>query len=259
MPPRLTACASLAGYVLATGLPDRLFRALPAVMLGWLAVAAGLGAATLAEAEAARAVFTAAGLRLIAVSGAVLFLATHLRGAFARREVEFMLTTPLTRAGFVAGYGAGAAVLLLVIAAMATALLALAGPDSPTGLAAWGASLGLELAIIGAATLLAALMLESAAASALAALAFYGLCRMIGGFAGAAESLAPGSPWTRLGQGVTEALAVLLPRLDLFGQSAWPVQGPPAPAMMGLLALQAGIWLALIGAAAALDFGRRTL
>jgi hypothetical protein len=54
-------------------------------------------------------------------------------------------------------------------------------------------------------------------------------------------------------------LALLLPRLDLLGHSAWLVHGIADPAALLPALLQGALYVVLLGAAASYDFGRRQL
>ena len=56
-----------------------------------------------------------------------------------------------------------------------------------------------------------------------------------------------------------DALALVLPALDRFTQSAWLVDRAAEWSAVGSCALQAGLYTALLGAAAMFDFYRRNL
>ena len=58
---------------------------------------------------------------------------------------------------------------------------------------------------------------------------------------------------------LVDALALVLPALDRFTQSAWLVDGTGAWPLLGGCALQAALYTALLGAAAMFDFYRRNL
>ncbi len=82
---------------------------------------------------------------------------------------------------------------------------------------------------------------------------------MIGVLSGiAAAARHPGPIDGALDQ-VVAVLALVLPRLDLFGRSAWLVHGLGDETGLGLALLQGALYVLLLGAAASFDFGRRQL
>ena len=58
---------------------------------------------------------------------------------------------------------------------------------------------------------------------------------------------------------LVDALALVLPALDRFTQSAWLVDGAGSWPLLGSCLLQAALYTALLGAAAMFDFYRRNL
>jgi hypothetical protein len=58
---------------------------------------------------------------------------------------------------------------------------------------------------------------------------------------------------------LVDALALVLPALDRFSQSAWLVDGAPGWAAVGACAVQAALYTALLIAATMFDFYRRNL
>lgn len=58
---------------------------------------------------------------------------------------------------------------------------------------------------------------------------------------------------------LVDALALVMPALDRFTQSAWLVDGAAGWASVALFALQAAVYSSLLVAAAMFDFYRRNL
>jgi hypothetical protein len=58
---------------------------------------------------------------------------------------------------------------------------------------------------------------------------------------------------------VVDALALLLPGLDRFAQSVWLADGTGSWPVLGANAVQAALYVTLLGAASMFDFYRRNL
>ena len=94
-------------YVLMTAVRDRLFVAL-AVLLGMVAVVAiFVGDGVVAEPTASRVAYAALAARLVYVLGIVLFVCYQIRRIYESREIDVILSRPLSRTGFVVAYAAG--------------------------------------------------------------------------------------------------------------------------------------------------------
>ena len=95
------AARTLVAYIMATALRDRLFLA----FLVLTALAAGIGmfigGAAIVEKRELSVAYVATATRLIMVIGLVLFVCFYLRRSFESREVELMLSRPISRTAFV--------------------------------------------------------------------------------------------------------------------------------------------------------------
>jgi hypothetical protein len=129
------------------------------------------------------------------------------------------------------------------------------------GVAAWAASLGLELIVIAGASLLCALTFQQLVASLAAVAAFYTLSRVMGAMlAIGASAVAPvdsmAFDWSNR---ILHGIAILLPRLDLFTRSQWLVDGAASAQDMGLVVAQAATTSALLLLAAQIDLTRKSV
>lgn len=248
-------------YVWLTAIRDRLFLVLPLLLLALLAATAVLGRASLVEGEAASVALAAGATRLLVVLGLVIFVCFHVQRLFDSREIEAMLARPVRRGVFVlsywlAGGSLGAALVLVPVAG-----LALLQPPSMVGLGWWTASLLLEAFLVVALALTVSLAVGSAVTAVLATLAVYLLGREIGfllAITGGEFGLA--QEQGRLGLGLDvlmQALAVVVPRLDLFAQSEWLLYGPHAGVGGWWFVPQAAVYVALLLAVATFDLRRR--
>ena len=119
-------------------------------------------------------------------------------------------------------------------------------------------------------------VLTSAAGSALATFGFYALARLIGTLIGISRA-APENMFFAFLNNVIELISVVIPRLDMMGQTSWLVYGVDGSAglalrehagmpavwlsemlgVAGFIGVQSVLCIALLLAASAFDFTRR--
>ena len=234
---------------------------LPWLAAGSVALALGLAAflsqVAITEARSLQIAVVAAALRACAM-----FLVATQVSASVMREVndkglELMLSLPLPRAshylGRLAGFAAVAAALALVFA------LPLLAWASPGAVALWAVSLALEGVLVAAAALFFAMTLAQPVPAIAATAGLYLLARSMAAIqAIAAGPLVEPSLAQQAARFCVDAVAWLLPRLDLVTRSDWLLYGPPpaagfAAAMGALL-----VSIAVLGAAGLFDFYRRS-
>lgn len=244
-------------YVLFTALRDRLLVALVGVLTLILLVSSYLDEMALAEGKALALAYAGAGTRLALVLGLIIFISFHVRRLYETREIETILARPIARESFLLGYAGGLAVAALLLALPVAAALGLLGADSG-GLALWTLSQVLECLIVVALGLFAAIILESAVAASLAAFAFYAMARLVTFFLDIGEKGAgqADSAFTIAMTWIIKGLAVLMPRLDLYGQTSWLIYGPE-PGAAKIVLTQAAVYLPLLLAATMIDLRRK--
>ena len=231
----------------------------PAAALLAAATIAGLtafaGAIALAEPGAVAIALGAPLARVAAVLVLATFAASALSRELADGSIDLVLAAPISRLGWILGRWTGLAAVAAGTALAVSAPLAAHAP--PLALAAWAASLWMELCIVGGLVLLLSISFAQVPATLLSLLAFYAASRLIGVFLLLAERAPIEGPRlvARLGDAVLAVLAHLLPRLDLFARTEWLLDAGsarPGPAVLQTLG-----WVAIVPAAAWIDFGRR--
>lgn len=266
----------LVRYVLTAARRDRLMLTLALMVACGTGLAVFLGSTAVIEEGQFSLVFASGGLRFLGVAGVVLFCCFHIRRAFEHKEVEFLLSRPISRASFLLSHAAAFMLLAAGTALLVALPVALAGAVDKGGLAAWALSLGVEYAIMAVLSLFFAMVIPSAAGAALSVFGFYVLARLIGTLLGIAERTADNAFLAVLGK-VMEVISVVVPRLDLMGQTSWLVYGVAGSGGLslrqgaggaahalaghlgipGFLLLQGAVFIALLLAAAHFDFRRR--
>ncbi len=222
-----------------------------------LVLAAFLSPVALTEGRELRLALIAALLRVCAVFLVAIQVAASVQREIDDKGLEQMLSLPLPRAAHYLGRLAGFAACGALLALLFATPLALLAP--PGRLALWTVSLALECALVAAVALFFSMGLAQIVGALSATLALYMLGRSMTAIqAIAAGPLADESLAGRLAAHLVDALAFVLPRLDLVTRTDWLLYGAPhagdyAWALAGLAAY------ALLATVAGLfDFYRRS-
>lgn len=185
------------------------------------------------------------------------FIISTLQREFNDKVPALVLALDVARSQFVLGKALGfglVAALVALVYALPLALLAPAATWWP-----WTVSLVLESLMIAAVSLFCGFSLRSVAAGLLFTIGFYLLAKSFAAIQLISHaSLNAGSVTHRYMTGLLDTLALLLPRLDQFAQTRWLVDGIES-AMLGGLALQTVIFVALVTSAAMFDLYRKNL
>ena len=208
----------------------------------------------LTDSDRTRIIILAAMLRALLAAQVILHVAAAVNRETEEQGRDMVLAAglpaPLLIAGRLLGYGVGAAIM-----ALGAGLLLMAN-GAGRQLFVWAVGLGCELSLLAAFTLAAALAMRQVTSAALAAGIFFLLGHSLGNILLLAHQPIAGY----LGAGGAavrwplEAIAWLMPRLDLFGSADWLV-GLSSGRLSPILG-QTAIYLVLLFAVAALDLNR---
>jgi hypothetical protein len=240
--------------VLLTAVRDRLFGGLFGLIALSTALSVFLGGTSLTEQLNAAIVFAAGSGRLILVFGLTIFAAFHIQALFETREVEAILTRPISRGQFVLAYWFGFACLAVALAGVFGAVIVFAAGGT-LGAFLWAATLIAECLIMLGVVLFAGLMLERATTTVLFVLGFYGLARLMGFFVGIRETVDQ-TPVNAIVTRLLDFVLLFIPRLDLFAHTQW-LMYKPEHADYSFLIIQSILFLMLVLGAAAFDLRRK--
>lgn len=218
-----------------------------------------VGGAAVVESQIFAQVFTASSLRLITVFGLVLFVVFFIRRSFEARDIEYLLSRPISRIQFVLSYAVAFAVLSCVMSAVVGLCYIMTGGDIlTTGAQLWIVSILVETILMTFVALFFAMVLGSAVTAAMAAFGFYILARMMGQILGIIDASSQGPLMGTL-ETLMQGISVFIPRLDLMGQSAWLVYGVPEDGI-GLLEIlaQGTLFSVVILSATFIDLKRKS-
>lgn len=200
--------------------------------------------------------FLASVLRL----GAVFIIAiTVLQGSvreFNDKVLELMLSLDLPRPAYLIGKFLGYAFLSVVCAiVVALPLLFL---SEPLQALKWACVLMLELWIVTALALFCITTFSQLLPAAAFVIAFYLLARSITAIKLISHStLVEPGPASDFAASLASAIALVLPRLDAFTQTAWLVDATAQPLSLTVATVQTAIYVVLLLLAAMFDLNRR--
>lgn len=214
-------------YIFLTAIRDWLFIGLSIGILLAVGIAFFLGGTALVEQGHMVIVYTSGAARVILSIGLIVFVCFHVRRSFDNREVEVILTRPISRSAFVFSYWAGFAMLAILVTVPLSILMFLILDVNFMGLLFWTLSLIFEVILVIAFALACSLILQSAVSAVMVSFAFYFISRMMGFFVAIIDKPAVirELSWGWVMENILTVSSIVLPRLDLFGKSKWLVYG----------------------------------
>ena len=251
--------AILARYTVLEAARTRLFWLFVTALALIFALTYFLQQLAITESVRLQIAFSAAATRL----AAVFVLGLHVLGSVVRefddKGLELTLSFDLRRSDYILGRLLGFVLVALPIALIAALPQFLLAP-LPAALQ-WGLSLALELAIVAALSLFCIVTFNQLIPAAAFVSGFYVLARALWAIRLISEHpiIDENSPARQVMAWLVDALALVLPALDRFAQGAWLADGAGGWGTVSANAVQAAVYVALLGAAAMFDFYRRNL
>lgn len=243
-------------YVLTAAVRDRLILALFLLMLVGTSIALFLGSAAITESDQFAIVFAAGGLRLAGAVGLILFTIFYLRRAFESRDVDYLLSRPVSRVAFVLSHALAFTLLAAIVALFVSLIVfGLSIKMIGAGHYLWAFSLLAEYVILVNVALFFGMVLPNATAGALAVFALYFLARIIGQLLGIVTAGFDMTGFHILGE-VMHVISLIVPRLDLMAQSTWLIYGP-GDVGYGFISIQLVSYSALVILSTMVDLVRR--
>jgi len=245
-------------YILITALRDWLFIGLLAGILFATAISATLGSTAFLEQREMTITFAASSSRLILMVGLIVFVCFHIRNAFDTKEIDVILSRPISRSNLVIAYWLGFAFVAFLLTIPVVGIIGFIGANSWVGFIGWSVSLLLETFMVVALALFSAFTLRSAVTSVIACMGFYVLSRMMAFFVVTSQSGMVGTEWQHLLMRYTlQAISTVVPRLDFFAKSQWLIYGFDTNQDWIVFVAQAVIFVPLLVLASIADFRRK--
>lgn len=247
-------------YTLLTASRDWLFIGLCSIILLAYGFSVFVGTTALVEQAQMSLAYFAGSSRIILVTGLIVFVCFHVRRAFENREVESILSKPISRTKFVISYWIGFSILAFLTTIPTIAIIYILNSPDLVGLLYWSVSFILEIALVIAFALLCSLIMSSAVSSVMATFAFYLSARLMGFFIAATDSPTSLMGAGKLGQVleyILQAVSMIIPRLDMFAKSEWLIYGVEGQNDLWIFPVQSLVYILLLLAIAVFDFRRK--
>lgn len=246
-------------YILLTAVRDWLFIGLFLGVVAAASISASLGGTALLEPQQMILTFSAASARVILMVGLIVFICFHIRHAFDSKEIDVLLSRPISRPNLVLSYWFGFAMVASLLILPTLGVVYWIGILNTKGFLAWAVSLLLESWLVVSIALFAGLTLRSAVFSVIGSLAIYTLSRMIGFFVATTDSgmLFESTVVNAIVRNSMDLISIIVPRMDFFAKSNWLIYGLKSFEDVMLFATQAAIFIPLLLAASIIDFRRK--
>lgn len=252
----LRAIFTIAYFTFLEAARARLTRLLLLVLLAAFGGSLFLQSIAIADSQRIQTAFLAALLRPASVFVLSLFIISSLSREFNEKGLELILSLDLPRASYVIGKQLGFMGIALLFAGAISLLLAAFAP--PGQVALWGISLLCELWIMTALSLFCIFTFSQIMPAMSLVLGFYLLARAISAIQLIGHTPLGESDMSRQFMvHAIDGIALLLPRLDTFTQTAWLVNAAGNWPQLGPIVAQTAIYLALLTAGALFDLSRK--
>lgn len=219
-----------------------------------------LGSSAIIEKDEFVLVFASGGLRVANIMGLILFAVFFIRKSFETKDVEFLLSRPVTRVQLVLAYAFAFSLIAIILAlSLGLVIYAIAPHLFSNGHALWILSICVENIIMVNVALFFSMVITSSASAAIATLGFYILARMMGQILGivSAPSLMSDEKSSEIMRYIVETISIFMPRLDLMGQTSWLVYGVDGVITANFILIQGAIFTGIIIFACLFDLTRR--
>ena len=253
----LSTILTIAFYTLLEALRTRLLWVVLLVAVAILGGSLFAQQLAITESDRFQTAFLAALLRPANVFILSLYIITSMARDFNERNFELILSLDLTRSSFVLGKLVGFGALAFLLALLSTGLLA--WPAYSGDAILWGTSLLCELWIMAALSLFCAITFNQIMPAASLVLGFYLLARsitaiqMIGG-----SSLLDATALShQFMVFMINSIALVIPRMDTFTQTAWLVNHTGSWNLFVPIALQTLIYCTVLVSATLFDTYRK--
>jgi len=249
--------ATIARYTLLEALRTRLPVLVLVTFLALLAASYFVETISVTEGARFRTGFYAAGVRLASVFIAAIFVLVSVTREFNDKGLDVLLALDLPRSHYVLGKLAGFLGIALLIAAAAA--VPLAWSSAPQAVLQWTISLAVELAIVVALALFCVITFNQLTPAASFVLAFYSLARSLTAIRlmSAHPLTSADTPSHQVIQVVVDTLALVMPALDAWTQTAWLVNQQASWSAVLQLAGLSALYVTLLAAATMFDFYRK--
>lgn len=244
-------------YTLLAARRDKLIVSMLVTIVVGACLSVFFGSSAVIEKDYFTVVFVSASLRIVSVIGLVLFVIFFIRRSFDGKDIEFLLSRPVGRVQLVLSYFVAFSLLCVFMGvAVGLCVYAVSPHLFSNAYLIWTLSIVVECIIMAGVALFFSMYISSAASAAMATLGFYAFGRMTGQLIGIIDSpLVDDYGFLSI---ILQIISMIVPRLDLLGQSSWLIYGIPDTGFGFIhVVLQGAVFCFLILSATCFDFLKR--
>ena len=207
---------------------DKLFLGLILLSIASIMLSLFLGSTALVEHVQTSMVYSFSAIRAVIIIGISLFVCFHIRRLFDTKEMELLLSRPISRTKLIFVHWLSFVIVALIIMLLILSFMIpmnyfLLGVLNLYTTLYWSASLIAETIIVISYSMVISLILKSTVSSVLSCFAFYLASRMAGVFVAFLQS----NPNKDIFEHIINIISIILPRLDIFSQTQWLVYSLP--------------------------------
>jgi ABC-type transport system involved in multi-copper enzyme maturation permease subunit len=246
-------------YILTAALRDKLLLSVVAVAALGICLSLFMASSAVIEQDQFTLVYMGSSLRILGLIGLVLFTIFFIRRLFDSRDIEYLLSRPISRLTLMLSSSAAFSLLAIGSALLLGMIVGgvAASSGHVSGVALWFVGIAAEYVVMVNVALFFAFVLTSPITAGMATLGFYLLARMNGQLMGIIQNSGNSFPGQQLLNNIMNMVSMLMPRLDLMTQTSWLIYGDGGVQDYLFIFVQTGIFLALILTAATIDLVRR--
>jgi hypothetical protein len=250
---------ALVRYVLTAALRDRLLLAVAAVTVVGVCLSIFSASSAVVEPDKFAVVYMASGLRILGLVGLSLFVVFFIRRSFDARDIEYLLSRPISRATLVCSNAVAFSLLAMIAGGLLMLVIwgAAYRNGAPEGILLWAFGVTAEYILLANVAFFFAMVLSSPVSAGLAVMGFYVLSRMMGQLLGIIGNHPEPFPGIELLIGAFKMVSMVAPRLDLMTQTSWLLYGVNSLGDYVFIIVQAVVFLLLVLVATLVDLVRK--
>ena len=250
-------------YILMAAIRDRLLWGIAATSILTVCLSIFSGSAAIVEQNQFILTYMAGGLRIIALLGLTLFTIFFVRRSFEARDVEFLLTRPISKVSFVFSHVVALSILTMMSGIFISLIISFLASYYHVGSSfyLWCFGITFELMITMNVAFFFAMVLSSPVTAGMATFGFYILARLMGQLLSIFHHIPnPENLHGRVMNGLGhlfETISIVFPRLDLMAQTSWLLYGGGVFSDWIYIIIQGFVFLMLVSVATWIDLRRR--
>lgn len=246
----------LAKYVLKAALRDRLPLVFLLSLMICISLSAFFGSAAIVERDQFAIIFTANSLRLLSVAFLILYISFYFGRAFETRDIDALLTRPISRLRYLLGHYLAFQILVLFFTLLSFLIFVLL-IHSYSSLF-WIVGLFIELSLISLISIFFGMLCSNGIAAILLSFGLYILGRLSGSLLNIINTSPRGDVLSSVSENIMQLISIIIPRFDLMTQSSWLIYQTEIPIELLITVLiQFFVFTGLVLSAAYYDLIRK--